>query len=1095
VTFLHPIARLATCILLASIPQAARALSAADETLTVTTEFTTPDHSPTLVPDNTYSAVATRNGATYFVWANAARRPFVTHVTPGGATSVPLDPNPDYTALDDGHHKFSLGIDKNGYIHVTGDMHNYPTSSTSHMPARYVGQKIMYWRSLVPDSIAAGFEFTGGATDPRAIPGITFSYGGFYNDNFGELYWLCRYNAAQTSPPSHFIGERGVGLLKYNTVNDRWTALGDFTPDFKPGASYHKVIAWEDNAHSSTNFYQGFRATLAFDAANRMHFSVPINNDSAVDGPTHVIYGRSDDGGNTWKKADGTAVGVPMRVDGGQSDIVETNPGGDGTYFIFAGTAVDAAGNPAVFFSQSPFLQPAFYRYWTGSAWSARFSNPTLGYIRATAHRGPDGNLTFPAGVLHRSSAFGQAGYNFNTGFTSFESIDLKGLRQTGVIRGAGLKNGKLAVAAIRVFSHSAPAGSWDGGGADALWSTDGNWNTDGEPKPTITFNGSNRTTNTNDIPGLVFFGMTFADSDWSLSGLPFTLDGNLTGSAGRTVNIANDIILTGSTNRSIQTHNSPGGTLALSGNFDAGTLEIRKDGGGSDLVFNGAGKTVTFGTLALRKGGLRFENGVSATLAAGQIGNDATFNTTNPSLLIDGSATSVSFSGNVEVGRNANDTRLTLAAGSLAISGNLLLGQNTATTSGYYQTGGSASIGTLRPGNNGACTMELSGGTFTVANVNGSKLVEKGSTTLRIAGDTLLDLSAQLIAFNLATDSGSGILQLDGGTLATFGIRKTHTSGNTALRLNGGTLRATADNTAFLPPLPNTTLELLSGGLTIDTATFDVSATTSLTGTGPLTKTGPGILRLGGNHEIPGGIIIQTGTLELADSATLTLRPTDGASAPLRGSGSLLLRGGFHLDLSTANGDSWPLVDPALTIDSTGFDGLTDLSGSETFTATATGNGIWTSTRFTFHQATGLLTRNSALSAYQLWAAGHGPTEDLDGDGLPALLEYALGATDPTDRDAAFPVLSSPHLPQPRITFLRRSGGTETNGIYVSGDLTYQPFGSADLKEWNIAPIPVPNPPDLPAAPEAFEWTSYALPATSGITGRGFMKLKIVAE
>jgi DNA-binding beta-propeller fold protein YncE len=127
------------------------------------------------------------------------------------------------------------------------------------------------------------------------------------------------------------------------------------------------------------------------------------------------------------------------------------------------------------------------------------------------------------------------------------------------------------------------------------------------------------------------------------------------------------------------------------------------------------------------------------------------------------------------------------------------------------------------------------------------------------------------------------------------------------------------------------------------------------------------------------------------------------------------------------------------------------------------------------------------------------GPHADHDNDGIPNLLEYALGATDPTDRAAAFPVLTSPQLPKPgprlRITFLRRSGGTEANGSYISGDLTYQPVATTDLTNWNIAPIPVPNPPDLAPAPVGFEWTSYAIPELPETGNKGFIKLKVAAE
>ena len=127
------------------------------------------------------------------------------------------------------------------------------------------------------------------------------------------------------------------------------------------------------------------------------------------------------------------------------------------------------------------------------------------------------------------------------------------------------------------------------------------------------------------------------------------------------------------------------------------------------------------------------------------------------------------------------------------------------------------------------------------------------------------------------------------------------------------------------------------------------------------------------------------------------------------------------------------------------------------------------------------------------------GALADLDNDGVPNLLEYALGSTDPTDRSSAFPVLTSPHLPAPgqklRITYLRRSGGTETSGAYISGDITYQPVAATDLTNWNIAPVSVLNPSNLPAAPEGFEWTSYAIPDSPETAQKGFIRLNVEAE
>lgn len=434
----------------------ARAIVAADETLATTVEFQAPSYSVNLAPNNIYPCVATWRGSTFFVWADSARRPHVTRRDPAGViTTVPLDTSPDYVARDDGHHKFSLGIDSAGYLHVTGDMHRYPLSSTDHLPARYQNQKVLYWRSAAPADLSAGFLFLGAPTDARAFPAIFdtgFTYAGFRTDRLGALYWSCRGNAAVSNPRAHFVGETGVLLYKYNPSTQRWTALGAFPPAINPGPgrtiAYNKVLAWEDNGHASATFYQGFCAGLAFDELNRLHFAVPINNDTTIDAPTHVLYARSDDGGATWKKASGTAAALPLRVDGAQpADIVFSG----GTCDITATVAIDATGKPGVVYSPSPYNNPGDYRYWTGSAWSTPANNPVGDYLRGIAHLGPDDVLTFLGPTLRRTDALDLATYGFSTGLTSVSTLDQRALQDTGVLRFTGLRDGKLTLARVNV--------------------------------------------------------------------------------------------------------------------------------------------------------------------------------------------------------------------------------------------------------------------------------------------------------------------------------------------------------------------------------------------------------------------------------------------------------------------------------------------------------------------------------------------------------------------------------------------------------------------------------------------------------------------
>lgn len=463
-----------------------------------------------------------------------------------------------------------------------------------------------------------------------------------------------------------------------------------------------------------------------------------------------------------------------------------------------------------------------------------------------------------------------------------------------------------LAISATPLLAQVA----WDGGGGGGNWSTGLNWSADVAPAGAAgaaTFSGSTRTTNTNDITGLTFASLTFTNSNWSLSGNAFTLTGGITAAAGRTVTIANDIVMSNGTNVTLLTQNAAGSKLVISGNFSAAGRIISKDGGGatnnantSDLIFDGNGKTVSIGEFRHRKGGVIFENGVNATIATNQLGNDATFVGIDPFQTIRGSSTVVSNT-LVEIGRSNNAARLTLESGTFN-AGTLLTGQNALalSTSGYYQSGGTANIVNMRLANNGSSTVEISGGTLNLTgatsatNSTAFKLVEGGTSVMTISGGEVLMGAGGGGIFQLATGTGNGTLNLNGGTLATIGFFKNTTNGTSVINLNGGTLRAGASTTGFLNTNANTTVSVGNGGVVIDTAGFNVTVRASLLagGTGGLTKTGNGALTLEGNNTLSGLLDVQTGRVALAGS---------GSSAAAGGATGVTVRSGATLLLASS--------------------------------------------------------------------------------------------------------------------------------------------------------------------------------------------------
>lgn len=421
-------------------------LTSQDETVQITPEFSTSDYSTVLGPDSKFSPVASFNGCTYFVWCNAARRPFVTKIDSSGAvTTAPLDPDTAYVAQNDGHHKFSLGIDSNGYIHVAGDMHNYPNN----LPylSKYLGKKIMYWVSNFPEDVSA-FTFKGG--DPvRAIPGYGFSYGSFYSDNNGVLYFMAR---GKVHEKGHWPGEHGVTLSRYDVTTQAWTELGGYPPPIIPqGPINHKALLWEDGGHffaadPTRSWYQSFQCGLAFDKNNRMHFAAAINNDTSVQGTTNVVYGYSDDGGNTFKRANGITIAtLPMRVDPGpsQGDIVRTGDSG-GTCYV----AVDANNNPQININKGVmYWQPGLQQW----------STPVLFPVKTTAvnknYIDPSGIQVFVGDTIYRSRGLLEEGYVLPV--PSGGNIDQPGLRDTGILRGAGIRGNALTVWKAEITPHS----------------------------------------------------------------------------------------------------------------------------------------------------------------------------------------------------------------------------------------------------------------------------------------------------------------------------------------------------------------------------------------------------------------------------------------------------------------------------------------------------------------------------------------------------------------------------------------------------------------------------------------------------------------
>ncbi len=233
---------------------------------------------------------------------------------------------------------WSIAVDNDGYIHITGGMHNAPVEDNfipgswekMGISREYTDDEhpsIMYWVSTEPESIDS-FEFMGQRSNRRNVP-VPFglNYMNFIQDRNGELYLYGRI---------HVQGIQSFGLYKYNTDSRRWKPVGGFAPDVKKQyphwSDYHirmatdwlalptmrwrndipcnKTLVWARQPH----FYNYMRGWgVRFDKSSRMHVLMPIFglNEENKNVLTKV-YAYSDDDGETFFRADGSEVKPPL---------------------------------------------------------------------------------------------------------------------------------------------------------------------------------------------------------------------------------------------------------------------------------------------------------------------------------------------------------------------------------------------------------------------------------------------------------------------------------------------------------------------------------------------------------------------------------------------------------------------------------------------------------------------------------------------------------------------------------------------------------------------------------------------------------------
>jgi autotransporter-associated beta strand protein len=236
--------------------------------------------------------------------------------------------------------------------------------------------------------------------------------------------------------------------------------------------------------------------------------------------------------------------------------------------------------------------------------------------------------------------------------------------------------------------------------------------------------------------------------------------------------------------------------------------------------------------------------------------------------------------------------------------------------------------------------------------------------------------------------------------------------------------------------------------------------------------------LELSAQNTYTGNTTVEAGTLrlqlpKLADTSTLSIGTTAGPPAVL--------------DLPNSGTD----VVAALIID--GASRSAGVYNSSNSGGAITGNGS---------------IEVAASPAYLAWAATKGlggsggkdpsPAADPDGDGASNIAEFALNG-DPLDgssigymdmRTGIIPSIGLGLI----LTFATRAGADFTGGSTANKDgVAYTVEGSIDLNNFT-SPVTEVTPAIVPAGWPAtgdYEYHSFRLNASTGLTGKGFLRLK----
>ena len=165
--------------------------------------------------------------------------------------------------VKDAHNVVSMGVDGDGYLHVSFDHHGHP---------------LRYAMSVASESLQLGNLMPMTGEDEQDV-----TYPEFYTLANGDVLGVYRSGAS---------GRGNLVMKRYDNKNRKWQLVHD------------KLIDGEDQRNA---YWQ-----LCVDAEGTIHLSWVWRETWMVETNHDICYAKSTDGGRTWLRSDGTPQPLPI---------------------------------------------------------------------------------------------------------------------------------------------------------------------------------------------------------------------------------------------------------------------------------------------------------------------------------------------------------------------------------------------------------------------------------------------------------------------------------------------------------------------------------------------------------------------------------------------------------------------------------------------------------------------------------------------------------------------------------------------------------------------------------------------------------------